>query len=484
MFKLSALELRDLFLKGGASAEEIARHFLERVSAIDPKIGGFLQLLPERALRQAQTLDQKRSRGEPLGKLAGVPIGIKDNIHIQGELTTCGSKFLENYRAPFDATLTKLLEEEGAILIGKTNLDEFAMGSTTGHSAYQKTRNPWDLERIPGGSSGGSAAVVSARLCPIAFGSDTGGSIRQPASLCGVVGYKPTYGRVSRYGLVAFGSSLDQIGPFANRVSDIGLVMEVIGRHDAQDATSLPLPQESYLTQFDGNLKGIKIGALSNFLEGIDPEVGENFQRSLQLLRDQGASIVPIELPMLKYALAVYYILAAAEASTNLARFDGIRYGKRSPRANTLREIYTLSKEEGYGAEVKRRILLGTYVLSAGYQDAYYRKAQKVRTLLQRDYAAAFSKCHAIAMPVSPTPAPLIGALADPMQEYLADIYTVSANLVGVPGVSVPAGFSKENLPIGLQLQGPQQGDVQLLRIAESFERIHCYTDAIPEVAK
>lgn len=484
MHRLSAIELRNNFLSGKVSAVDIVRHFLDRISQHDDKVGAFLTVLDKRALAQAEALDKKRAAGEKLGKLAGIPIAIKDNIHIQGEITTCASKFLTNYRAPFASTAVRLLEAEDAILIGKANLDEFAMGSSTENSALKTTCNPWNLECVPGGSSGGSVAAVAARLCPIALGSDTGGSIRQPASFCGVTGFKPTYGRVSRFGLVAFGSSLDQISPTATTVADTALVMEVIGRHCEMDSTSIQEGPENYLDSLRSDAKGVTIGVPWKLLEQLSPESKRIFMEAIDTYKGLGATVVEVDLDILKYSLPVYYILATAEASTNLARFDGVRYGVRSARAKTLREVYDFSKEEGFGTEVKRRILLGTFVLSAGYQDAYYRKAQKVRTLFIRHYEAAFKKCDIIAMPVTPGGTFVRGAIKDPITMYLEDIYTISINLAGVPAISIPAGFTADKKPIGLQLIGPQKGDVTVLSIAHAFEQATTYHKELPELAK
>lgn len=484
MHTLSAIELRDKFLKGELSAVSITQTFLDRIAKYDPEIGAFLSVFPEKALAKAKILDEKRAAGNPLGKLAGIPIAIKDNIHVQGEISTCASKFLTNYRAPFQSTVVRLLEEEDAVILGKTNLDEFAMGSSTENSALKRTKNPWDLKCSPGGSSGGSAAAVAARLCPVALGSDTGGSIRQPAAFCGIIGFKPTYGRVSRFGLVAYGSSLDQIGPLTTSSADAGLLMEVIGRHCDRDSTSDSTPQQKYVETFDGSIKGLKIGVPWQFLDALAEEPKKIFNQSLDTLKKLGAEIVDINLDILKYSIAVYYILATAEASTNLARFDGIRYGLRSPRAKTLDEVYDFSKEEGFGHEVKRRILLGTYVLSAGYQDAYYRKAQKVRTLMIQRYKEAFKQCDLIATPVTPFTAFEIGAIKDPLQMYLEDIYTIAINLAGLPAVSVPNGFSQDGKPLGLQLIGPQKNDVQVLKAADAFEKATGFYTSIPEFVK
>lgn len=480
MHHLTATEIRDRFLSGSLSATEITRFFINRIEKYDNSVGAFLSVFSEQALQKAEILDTKRRNKEKLGRLAAVPVAIKDNIHKKGEITTCGSKFLTNYRAPFSATVTKLLEEEDAIIIGKTNLDEFAMGSSTENSALGKTVNPWDLKCTPGGSSGGSAAAVAARLCPLALGSDTGGSIRQPASLCGIVGFKPTYGRVSRYGLVAYGSSLDQIGPLSTSVEDAALLMEIIGQPCEFDSTSISEPPEKYLDSLKNGIEGFKIGVPKEFLDGLNPEIKQIFQDSLKVLQNLGAEIIAIDLSILKYSIAVYYILATAEASTNLARFDGIRYGQRSSHAKTLNEVYELSKEEGFGEEVKRRILLGTYVLSAGYQEAYYKKAQKVRTLMIKKHAEAFKKCHIIAMPVCPSTAFEIGSIKDPLQMYLEDIYTIGSNLVGTPAISVPSGFS-HGKPVGIQFVGPQKKEVSVLKAAYAFEQVTNFGKNMPE---
>ena len=480
MYRLSATALRELFFKGEVSASAIAETFLKRIGKHDPKIGAFLSLFSDRLMDKAWQLDQKRQKGQPLGKLAGVPVALKDNMLVKGQITTCGSRFLENYRAVFDATVTRLLEEEDALIIGKTNLDEFAMGSSTENSAYQLTKNPWNLQCVPGGSSGGSAAAVAARLCPLALGSDTGGSIRQPAALCGVAGFKPTYGRVSRYGLVAFASSFDQIGPFSTNVADTALIMEVLGKHCPHDSTSLDLPPEPYLQKIDHDIRGSTIGVPWDFLENLDPAAKENFLSAIEVFKKLGARIIDVNLELLKYSIAIYYILATAEASTNLARFDGIRYGKRSQRAATLDEVYDFSRQEGFGPEVKNRILLGTYVLSSGYQDAYYKKAQKARTLIIDLFKKAFSSCQMIAMPCSPFPAFPLGSIHDPLQMYLQDVYTIQANLAGLPAISIPSGFNQEKKPYGLQLVGPQMHDAQVLRFAHAFEKACDFSKAIP----
>jgi len=482
MHTLSAIEIRDRFLRGEVSAVAIVRHFLDRIEKYDEEVGAFLSVYADSSLQHAAQLDAKRKAGMPLGKLAGIPIALKDNIHLKGQISTCGSKFLTNYVAPFNSTVTDLILKEDGIIIGKTNMDEFAMGSSTENSALKKTCNPWNLKCSPGGSSGGSASAVAARMVPLALGSDTGGSIRQPASFCGITGFKPTYGRVSRYGLVAFGSSLDQIGPFAANVSDAALLMEVIGNHCDKDSTSLNMPAEDYLKGFDGSIKGMKIGVPWQFLEELEAEQRTLFETALGHFKELGAEIVSVDLSILKSSIAVYYILATAEASTNLARFDGVRYGVRSAKAQTLNEVYDMSREDGFGKEVKRRILLGTFVLSSGYQDAYYRKAQKVRSLIIQRYKEVFSQCDLIVMPVTPTAAFERGAIKDPVQMYFADIYTIGVNLAGLPAVSIPSGLTGDGKPFGLQIIGGQKSDVAVLHAANAFEKITQYHLAMPDL--
>ena len=469
-----------LFVDGSLSAEEIAHKTLQRIEKHDKKVGAFLSVFGEKFIEKAKTLDLKRSKKEKLGKLAGVVVALKDNIHKKGEITTCGSKFLSNYRAVFDATLTRLLEEEDALIVGKTNLDEFAMGSSTENSAYQLTCNPWDLSCSPGGSSGGSAAAVAARFCPLAFGSDTGGSIRQPAALTGIVGFKPTYGRVSRFGLVAFGSSFDQIGPFTTTVKDAALAMEVVAKHCPKDSTSLALEPQEYVKGLESPIQGMTLGVPAGSLDNLSPEVKENFHASLKTFEKLGCSIIEINLDLLKHAVTLYYILATAEASTNLARFDGVRYGNRSQKATTVDEVFDLSRAEGFGPEVKRRILLGTYVLSSGYQDAYYKKAQKVRYLMIQEFNKAFQFCQAIITPTAPGVAFKLGEIQNPLQMYLQDIYTIPANLAGLPAISVPSGFSKEGKPFGLHIAGPQMHDMQVLSLAHHFEKMTDFNKKIP----
>ncbi len=469
MHRNTGVELHAAFLKGEHSAEKIVRHFLSRIKKFDKDVGAFLAVYEERALAQAKALDQKKREGKPLGKLAAIPMALKDNIHVKGELTTCASKFLTNYRAPFNATVTELLEAEDAIIIGKTNLDEFAMGSSNEYSALQVTRNPWNLSCVPGGSSGGSGAAVGARLVPIAFGSDTGGSVRLPAAFCGVFGYKPTYGRVSRYGLVAYGSSLDQIGPIATSAEDIALVMEVIGRHDPKDATSLHKHPDDYQGELKASIDGKKVGVPWSFLKDLPMAARLDFEASLKRLEKLGCESVEVDLDILRYSIATYYIVAGAEASTNLARFDGIRYGVRASEATTLDQVYSLSKGHGFGREVKKRILIGTYVLSSGYQDAYYKRATKVRVKIREAFEKAFEKVDVIALPSSSGPAFGFGAISTPIDLYLQDIFMIGANLASLPAISIPSGFTQEEMPMSLQLVAAIGEDRLLARFAKNF---------------
>lgn len=483
-FSISAVELNRTFVTGTRSAEEIVRYYLDRIQRYDTDLDSFLHVCGERAIKKAKLLDEKRAAKKPLGMLAAIPIAVKDNINVSGEITTCGSKILEQFRSPFDATAIRLIEEEDGIIIGKTNCDEFAMGSSTEHSAFKRTKNPWNLSCTPGGSSGGSGAAVAARLAPIALGSDTGGSVRQPGALCGIAALKPTYGRVSRYGLVAYGSSLDQIGPMTASVEDIGLMMQVIGQKCEKDSTSVQKGPDSYLDAIKKPISGMKIGVPWQFLQDAQPVLRKNFEESLKVLEGLGAKICEVDLSILKYSLATYYILATAEASTNLARYDGVRYGHRSKEAKTLDEVYDLSREEGFGREVKRRILLGTFVLSAGYQDAYYRKAQKVRALIIQRFREAFSACDLIAIPTVPNPAFELGSITDPIQMYLEDIYTIGVNLAGIPAINVPSGFTADKKPLGLQLLGPQNHDVTVCQAAYQFqEATRFYTTPIERFA-
>ncbi|MBM3770142.1 MAG: Asp-tRNA(Asn)/Glu-tRNA(Gln) amidotransferase subunit GatA [Acidimicrobiia bacterium] len=460
---------------GAHSAVELCEASLAAIADQDPVLGAFTEVTADRALSRAAAIDRDREAWahQPL---AGVPVAIKDNLCTAEVRTTASSRILETFVPPYTATAVAKLEAAGAIIIGKTNCDEFAMGSSTENSAFRVTRNPWATDRIPGGSSGGSAVAVASGMAPLALGSDTGGSIRQPAALCGIVGLKPTYGRVSRYGLIAFASSLDQVGPLTWTVADAALALSVIAGGDAADATSAPHPVPDYTVGLTGNARGLRIGVPRDLLngEGVDADVATHVQQALETLKARGASIVDIALPTAAAAIPTYYLVATAEASSNLARYDGVRYGFRAPAEgrDTLRAMYCRTRERGFGAEVKRRIMLGTYVLSAGYYDAYYLKAQQVRTLIRRDYERAFEQVDLVAMPTSPTPAFRIGErIADPVQMYLADIFTVSANLSGLPAISVPCGFSTEGLPIGLQLTGRHFDEATLLRAADAYER-------------
>jgi aspartyl-tRNA(Asn)/glutamyl-tRNA(Gln) amidotransferase subunit A len=453
------------------SAVEACRAALDRTQRLNPTLNAFNTIDGDRALARAAYIDSHAAEfaGAPL---AGVPIAVKDNICTRGLRTTASSRILEHFVPPYDATVIERLHAAGAVVIGKTNCDEFAMGSSNENSAFGPAQNPWAVDRIPGGSSGGSAVAVATRMTPLALGSDTGGSIRQPAAMCGVVGLKPTYGRVSRYGLLAFGSSLDQIGPFAQTARDAAITLGVIAGPDRADATSAPDPVDDYEAALTGDIRGLRVGVPARMLaHGVDPEISGALSTALDTLRARGATVVDVELPHAKYAISVYYLVATAEASSNLARYDGARYGLRSADAD-LGAMYMKSREAGFGAEVKRRIMLGTYVLSAGYYDAYYLKAQQVRTLIRRDYDEAFRNVDVVAMPTSPIPPFRIGEkVADPLQMYLADIFTVSANLAGLPAISLPCGFSSGHLPIGLQLTGRPFDESTLLRIADAYER-------------
>lgn len=477
MFKNSGLELHRKLIEGKLSACEITEYFLSRAQMLDDDVCGFISVSAEKAMEKAYEIDKKLAEGKNVGKLAGIPIAIKDNINIKGQATSCGSKHLKNYIAPYNATVVKLLEHEDAIILGKTNLDEFAMGSSCETSHFGYTRNPWNLSKTPGGSSGGSAAVVSARLCPISLGTDTGGSIRQPAAFTGVVGFKPTYGRVSRFGLVAFASSLDQIGPFSNSVEDAALMMEVMGRPCDDDATCSDKLAEHYLEAINQPIQGKKIGVPRSFLKELSEQRKGYFENSLKQLEKQGATIVEVDLPHSEYAVQVYYIISTAEASTNLARFDGVRYGYRSEKAKNLRDLYDLSRTESLGSEVKMRLLTGTFVLSSGHADAYYQKAQKIRQLIIQDFEKAFKECDVIAMPTTGASAFEIGSIEDPVKMYLQDLYTTSANLAGLPAVSVPSGFDEDGMPLGLQFLGPRFTDKRVLQFAKQFEKER---DAMP----
>lgn len=461
-------QLKKLFLSGEMSASEIVQWTLKNIKAKDGSIGAFLSLTEQYALQQAERLDKKRKEGKPLGKLAGVPIAVKDNLLMKGHACTCASKLLENFQAPYNASVIDYINQEDGIIVGKTNLDEFSMGGSGEKSAFYCTKNPWNLGFSPGGSSSGSAAAVSAGFVPLALGSDTGGSIRQPASFCGIVGMKPSYSRVSRYGLVAFGSSFDQVGPMGHSVEDIQLFMEVLAQPCPYDSTSNPIPFTPEPLQKTG-LKNKKIGVPYEALDGLNPEMHKQFEFSLDILRSLGAEIVEVQLPLLKLGIAVYYILAIAEASTNLARFDGVKYGIRTSHYNTLQALYEGSREEGFGLEVKNRILLGTFLLSSSHREEYLQQAQKVRTLMIRDVNAAFSLCDFIALPSSPGTATELGSIADGLQAYLQDLYTVGANLTGIPSINVPVGLSESGMPIGFQMMGKQLCDDQVLKVAYEY---------------
>jgi aspartyl-tRNA(Asn)/glutamyl-tRNA(Gln) amidotransferase subunit A len=444
----------------------------ERIQKEDSAIGAYLTLTKERALEQAERMDHLAAEGKPLPPLGGVPVAIKDVMCTRGVRTTAGSKILGNFIPPYDCTAVARLEAAGAVILGKLNCDEFAMGSSNENSAYHPVRNPRDISRVPGGSSGGSAAAVAANMAVVTLGSDTGGSIRQPASFCGVVGLMPTYGRVSRYGLIAFASSLDHIGPLAKTVKDAAIVLRTIAGRDPMDTTSAEAPVPDYVAELDRPVSGLRIGVAKEYFgDGLEGEVRKSVEDAIQALAKLGCEVVPVSLPHTEYAIPTYYIVATAEASSNLARFDGVRYGYRIKNVRTLSEMYRRSRDEGFGAEVKRRIMLGTYALSAGYYDAYYLKAQKVRTLLTRDFDEAFTKVDAIVTPTCPTAAFKLGEKAnDPLAMYLADIYTVTADLAGIPGISVPCGETKEKLPIGLQILGKHFDEGTLLRLAHAYE--------------
>ncbi|MFN2577784.1 MAG: Asp-tRNA(Asn)/Glu-tRNA(Gln) amidotransferase subunit GatA [Pyrinomonadaceae bacterium] len=477
----SIANLKDSIVRGDTTAGASVESSINAAENLNASLNAFLQIDRQGALRRAGEVDISQNKGAL--PLAGSPIAIKDNICVRGLQASCGSRILGPYHPPYDATAIARLIEAGAIIIGKTNCDEFAMGSSNENSAFGPVKNPWDVSRVPGGSSGGSAAAVAAGIVPVALGSDTGGSVRQPAALCGVVGFKPTYGRISRYGLVAFGSSLDQIGIFARGARDAAAVLQVIAGRDTHDATTADVPVPNYVAEIEKKLApGFRLGVSRVLLgEGLDSEVRAAIEKAIDAYRDLGVEIVEIDLPHAKSAIAVYYIIATAEASSNLARYDGARYGFRAEEAPGLRDMYRKTRAEGFGDEVKRRIMLGTYVLSAGYYDAYYLKAQKVRSLLRQDFANAFKQCDVILTPTTPTPAFKFGEKADdPLAMYLNDIYTVTANLSGVPGISIPCGLSSDGLPIGLQLLGPHWGESTLFRAAHAYETHSPFTARPP----
>ncbi|GIX48617.1 MAG: glutamyl-tRNA(Gln) amidotransferase subunit A [Candidatus Tectimicrobiota bacterium] len=471
LWRYTVHELHARLCRGEITATALTEAVLSRLHAVEDRIHAYLTVTAELAQEQAAAADAAFARGEVRSPLQGIPLAIKDNICTRGVRTTCASRMLEHFVPPYDATVVERLRAAGAVLVGKTNLDEFAMGSSTENSAFVATRNPWDLERVPGGSSGGSAAAVAADACIAALGSDTGGSIRLPAAMTGVVGLKPTYGRVSRYGLVAFASSLDQIGPLTKDVHDAALLLQAIAGHDPRDATSAPVPVPDYTQALGRGVQGLTLGVPREyFVAGMDPEVEAAVRAAVAQLEQLGAKCLDVSLPHTPYAVATYYILANAEASSNLARYDGVRYGLRVEAPDVV-EMYRRTRAAGFGAEVKRRIMLGTYVLSAGYYEAYYRKAQQLRTLFRRDFQEAFRRCDVLATPVSPVPAFRLGErLADPLQMYLADIFTIPVNLAGLPAISLPCGFTAQGLPIGLQLIAPPFGEETLLQVAAAYE--------------
>lgn len=454
---------------------EVCQATFDRIETLNPKLNAFLTLTKEKSLERAKTLDAKLNENIDLLPLFGVTIAVKDNMCTKEVRTTCGSKILENFIPPYSATAISRLEDAGAIIVGKTNCDEFAMGSSNENSAYGPALNPWDITRVPGGSSGGSAAAIAADLSILALGSDTGGSVREPASFCGILGLKPTYGRVSRYGLVAFGSSLDQIGQFGKTTADIATLLGVVAGRDPNDATSSNMEVPNYLASLNGDIKGLRVGIPKEaFGAGLNSEVKSIVEAAIKNLENLGANTVEVTLPHSEYAIADYYIIATAEASANLARFDGVRYGFRAENIKNLSDMYRYSRDLGFGAEVKRRIMLGTYVLSSGYYDAYYLKAQKVRTLIEQDFRNAFTKCDIIAMPTAPVPAFKLGEkTSNPLEMYLADIYTVTLNLAGLPGLSVPCGFSQEGLPVGCQLVAPHFQEAKLLQVASVYQQAY-----------
>jgi aspartyl-tRNA(Asn)/glutamyl-tRNA(Gln) amidotransferase subunit A len=472
--------LRARFASGATTARDAIGASVDAAERLNGELNAFLEIDREGALRRASEIDENRADQKSVEQsaLAGVPVAVKDNICVRGLQTSCGSRVLGAYHPPYTATAIERLTKAGAVVVAKTNCDEFAMGSSNENSAFGVVHNPWDTERVPGGSSGGSAVSVAARIVPVALGSDTGGSVRQPAALCGVVGLKPTYGRVSRYGLVAFGSSLDQIGTFTLTARDAATVLNVISGRDEHDATTADVEVPDYAAQLTGDVRGARIGVpRALFGEGLDADVRASVERASDVYRDLGVEIVDVELPHARYAIAVYYIIATAEASSNLARYDGVRYGFRAEESRELRAMYRRTREEGFGAEVKRRIMLGTYALSSGYYDAYYLKAQQVRSLIKQDFARAFETCDAILTPTTPTPAFRLGEKTDdPLAMYLNDIYTVTANLAGIPAVSIPCGLSNEGLPIGLQLLARHWGEATMLRLADAYERAAPFT--------
>jgi aspartyl-tRNA(Asn)/glutamyl-tRNA(Gln) amidotransferase subunit A len=484
LHELTIVEAHQLLKAKKISSVELTRAVLERINAVEGRVDAFLKISENTALKQAETADEKIAGGR-CEALTGIPLAVKDVICTAGVETTCGSRILENFIPPYNATVIEKLERSGAVILGKTNMDEFAMGSSTENSGFKNTRNPWDPARVPGGSSGGAAAAVAADMCLGALGSDTGGSIRQPASYCSTVGLKPTYGRVSRFGLVAFASSLDQIGPLAKNVTDCALLLNAIAGYDAADSTSVPADVPDYTSLLQKDLKGIRVGIPREYAatEGIDPEVSAAVDQAVRVLADLGAEKVEVSLPHTDYAVAAYYVIAPSEASSNLARYDGVKYGVRDAGQNELIQMYRRTRSRGFGPEVQRRIIIGTYCLSAGYYDAYYGKASQIRSLIIDDFSSAFEACDVIASPVAPTPAFKIGEkVDDPLTMYLTDIFTLSANLAGIPGMSVPCGFSKKGLPIGLQLLGNHFNEEMLLKVAYNFEQATDFHKKKPDI--
>lgn len=475
LLKKTATEQRKALLNKEISAVDLVNAEYKRIEQVDETLGAFNSLCKEQAIETAKEVDKKIAAKEELPALAGIPLALKDNINLKGTKTTASSKILENFVSPYDATVSKKLKENLIPILGKVNLDEFAMGSSTENSAFKITRNPWDTNKVPGGSSGGSAAAVAGYESTLALGSDTGGSIRLPASFCGIVGMKPTYGRVSRYGLIAFASSLDQIGPFARNVEDTALLLEAISGYDSHDSTSLNLPVPAFSKALNKEIKGSKVGVIKELLgEGVSADVKKAVEAAIQTYKDLGAEIVEISLPLLEHSIGVYYILATAEASSNLARFDGVKYGHRTKDAKNLLEMYTKTRAEGFGDEVKRRIMLGTYALSAGYYDAYYKKAQQIRRLIKEDFDRAFEKVDILISPTCPNTAFEIGSkISDPLSMYLTDIGTISANLAGIPGMSLPCGYDSDGMPIGLQILAPALGEEKLFNMAYNFEQVN-----------
>src|SRR5215470_8554481 len=480
---LTIHELAGLFRTKAATPTQAAREYLDRIATLDPKVKAYLTITGETALARAVEADARFQAGAPLGPLDGVPLGLKDVLCTRGVRTTCGSKILEKFVPPYDATVVARLNRAGAVVLGKLNMDEFAMGSSTENSGFFTTRNPWDLSRVPGGSSGGSAAAVTADFAAATFGTDTGGSIRQPAAFCGNVGLKPTYGRVSRYGLVAFASSLDQIGPFTKTVADAALVLRVIAGVDPMDSTAAAVPVSDYRAALAGGVAGLRLGIPREyFIDGMDPEVERAVRAAVDVLRGLGAKTEEVSLPHTEYGLAAYYLIGPAEASSNLARYDGVKYGLRLPGARDIVEMESRTRAAGFGKEVKRRVMLGTYALSAGYYDAYYGKAQKVRTLVLRDFQRAFEHVDVIVAPTTPGVAFKLGEREDPLQMYLNDVFTIPVNLAGLPGLSMPAGFTQNGLPIGLQIIGKAFDEATILKVAKAYEAATPWRERKPEL--